>query len=76
MVAMMSLRVWRDESCRTGSDLLTLDSIFTAVTVEVTGFFLPGVQPVDPRQNSARMRVDERRGVVAMGRHSRIFASW
>lgn len=53
-----------------------LGLIFTAVTVVLTGFFLTGVKPVDPRQNRARMRVEERRGVVATGRHSRILASW
>tara|TARA_R110002003_G_scaffold104_9_gene8247 strand:- start:1011 stop:1187 length:177 start_codon:yes stop_codon:yes gene_type:complete len=50
----MSLKSWRDDE-----DDLELGSTSTIVVLVVTGSFLPGAWPVDPRQNSMRLLVDE-----------------
>jgi hypothetical protein len=52
----MSLKSWRDDE----NDLV-LGSTSTTVVLVVTGFFLPGAWPVDPRQNSMWLLVDENR---------------
>jgi hypothetical protein len=52
----MSLKSWRDDE-----DDLELGSTSTIVVLVATGLFLPGAWPVDLRQNSMRLLVDESR---------------
>ena len=54
----------RVELRRTGSDDLTLGSILTTVTIVVTGLVPPGAWPVDPRNNSVELLVDDSKRVM------------